>query len=664
MKLDIFSQILMKDLDYKRKVYLSWILLIISMGLLYIFTVDQLPIYTLGIILSGRLFGFPYGSLVGIVLFLLGRPLVDLHWVVIIIGGISDLYHAPLLNRLKLRLKDIVVSLLLTCGYLLYIRNYKLLLYYICFYVVLTIVSNFKLQLKSFQRQKREFKNACQARDSLEQLHSINEKLISNFKVEEACEELVKIGCQQLNAKYGGGLLYNKTKEKFELKCKQGLDKKYITKLQLAKSASFVADLEKEDILVIDNLKKYCYYNCSIFLEDGFRSAVIAPVFKQQQIKGVLFFLAKKKNFFSDLNLTPLQTIIDQAPLVIEKAEIFEKMERNVAGLSMLQRTSNIINSTLKQEKVFEHTVDMIMGTMGVSMSGLFLVTEEELDLVAARGVPDQNRELIVTETKEVAWEVIESKEILINDQLENRSDKYSFELIDVKSVMFVPLNIRGRVIGVVAAAQIGFERKFKKADQRFVTTLANQIAVAIENASMYKKMEKLANEDGLTKLYNHSFFQERLGEELEKSSRHNRDLSLLMLDIDNFKDFNDLYGHQAGDKVLKEIAKLLKENVRIADVVARYGGEEFVIILPETDNQGAYEMGQRINQLVRNNIIKYNGLELTVTTSIGGATYQPNQSPKDLISQADQALYKAKSSGKDRIYIIGGRFVGEDRNN
>ncbi|AGB40887.1 diguanylate cyclase (GGDEF) domain-containing protein [Halobacteroides halobius DSM 5150] len=652
IRIDLFSQVLVNDYSKERKGYLSIGLILMSSALLYFFNDYQIAIYTIGIILCGRLFGFPYGSFSGIIFFILGSQITNLEEVVILLGLISDLYQLSVLDKLNIRLKDGIVAFLLGISFIITMQSQNIVLHMIAFYGSLTVITNYRLRLKSFQEQKLEIKSACQARDSLEELHSINEKLISNFNLSETCDELLRISCQQLDIKHGGLLLYDEEKDHLELKAEYNLGQEDIDKFKLPQPDCLVDALKKEETIIIDD-PEVIYFGNEIFFKKEIKSVLIAPIFSKEQLKGLFIFMATKNNFFSNKDLMPLQTIIDQAPLVIRKAEIFEKLERNVAGLSMLQRTSHIITSTLDADQVFEHTVDMVMGTMGVSMAGLFLFDDDQaLQLVSAKGVPKQEQESIVAEAKEVVSRVIEEEKVLINDKINEIDEKYSFNTIDIKSVIFVPLKIRGRVIGAIGAAQAGFEREFTSADKRFITILANQAAIAIENSRMYNRMEKLATKDSLTKLYNHSAFYEHLRELLKNTKENKNDLSLLMLDIDDFKRFNDTYGHQAGDKVLEKMGELLKQNVRDSDIVARYGGEEFSIALPNIDKTKVLKISNRINKAVRKEKVKYNDLELNVTVSIGVAIYQEGQSAEKLINIADKALYKAKNEGKDQTYI------------
>ena len=175
-----------------------------------------------------------------------------------------------------------------------------------------------------------------------------------------------------------------------------------------------------------------------------------------------------------------------------------------------------------------------------------------------------------------------------------------------------------------------------------------------IQKALEHARTRRLASTDGLTEVYNHRTFQERLSQEIARADRYSRPLSLLMIDVDHFKVYNDTCGHPQGDIVLQDLARLLREMSRTSDTVARYGGEEFAIILPETDSVGAQKIAQRLREQVEG--YAFPGQDLmpggSLTISIGVATHAPAGSKDALLQAADTALYTAKREGRNRVCI------------
>jgi diguanylate cyclase (GGDEF)-like protein len=181
-------------------------------------------------------------------------------------------------------------------------------------------------------------------------------------------------------------------------------------------------------------------------------------------------------------------------------------------------------------------------------------------------------------------------------------------------------------------------------------TLHAQRLAERARQADVY---EKLAQTDGLTELNNYRFFQQRLSIELNRAQRFNRPASLIMLDLDHFKAYNDVYGHQAGDQALRQLARLLRFSSRSYDLVARYGGDEFVIILPETGKKTAIEVAERIRGAVEQAAVEgtQQGLDGRFTVSLGIASFPEDATERnDLIRKADVALYRAKTCGGNRV--------------
>lgn len=224
----------------------------------------------------------------------------------------------------------------------------------------------------------------------------------------------------------------------------------------------------------------------------------------------------------------------------------------------------------------------------------------------------------------------------------------------DANSLISVPMMLGDRrPVGLINLFRTAESAPFTNNDLALVESVAAQAGGVIENARLYR----LATVDGLTGLYVHRHFQTRLEEELRRAIRYDSQLSLMMTDIDHFKKFNDTYGHQIGDFVLKGVANILRDAVRDIDVPARYGGEEFVVILPETDLQGAFTLAERLRKSVETYEFTHGGRCMHVTVSIGVSNYPSSEikEKEQLIEYADQALYEAKHSGRNLTMLHSG---------
>ena len=219
---------------------------------------------------------------------------------------------------------------------------------------------------------------------------------------------------------------------------------------------------------------------------------------------------------------------------------------------------------------------------------------------------------------------------------------------------VYVPMLKEGELYGIVKVGPKINGEAFSDNDLEFFETLASQAVIAFENARLYS----LAITDSITKLYVHRYFQFRLEEEVARSRRYNSTISLLMCDIDHFKNVNDTFGHQQGDCILREVSRIIRKNVRNTDIPCRYGGEEFAIILPETTQQDAKIVAERI----RRDVCEFEFPSIIpgqppvrCSISIGVAGFPLNADNKDqLIQKADAALYVAKDTGRNKVVLSG----------
>jgi diguanylate cyclase (GGDEF)-like protein len=225
-----------------------------------------------------------------------------------------------------------------------------------------------------------------------------------------------------------------------------------------------------------------------------------------------------------------------------------------------------------------------------------------------------------------------------------------------------VPLYTQDRIIGVLAAYRTDLGRRFTREDLDTMTFLVEQGGVAIENVLLHEEAQRLSITDGLTGTWNRRYLYMQFKQVLATAQRFDRPFSVLMLDLDNFKDINDNYGHQRGDAILVEFSHRVSTMLREVDTFARYGGEEFVCLLSETDENGAITTAEKIRDSVKSE--PFGGMDehlLNVTVSIGVAAYpQHGESAQGLIESADRALYRAKQTGRDRVSTPEGLLIAD----
>lgn len=240
----------------------------------------------------------------------------------------------------------------------------------------------------------------------------------------------------------------------------------------------------------------------------------------------------------------------------------------------------------------------------------------------------------------------------LQNNHLHQYTNDPLLKVFKTNEIIIMPLKAKDKVNGLIVADNLFTQKPITEDDLKMLTMLANQAGLAIENSQLYELVMHKSHTDSITGLWNHGFFQNQLSIETENAQVYKQPLSLMIMDIDNFKKLNDTYGHQNGDIVLKELANLLKESSRTNDYACRYGGEEFSVVLTNTSKDQAFTIAERLRQRIENyNFQKFSSTQnLKITMSIGIATFpQDAKSKEELINQADKSMYIAKFGGKNQ---------------
>jgi diguanylate cyclase (GGDEF)-like protein len=320
--------------------------------------------------------------------------------------------------------------------------------------------------------------------------------------------------------------------------------------------------------------------------------------------------------------------------------------------MTTLQTISAAVSSSLELNEILRNILEILKISYGYNYISIYLLEGDILHLGAELGYPD---ELIINEipiTSGVVGRAARTKETQFIADV-NQDQEFMRAAYEVKSEICVPLLKHEHVLGVLNV-ESKEESPLNENDLSLLNAIAGPLAVAIDNARLHAEVKAMALTDSMCGLANRRAFDEMLHTELLRAHRYNNSLSLIILDLDSFKQFNDLYGHPAGDIRLKEIAAMLKENVREPDIAARYGGEEFAVILPNTNKRGAMKLAERLCKSAEANAPKTfrNGGAISgYTISLGVATFPDDAvTEQDLLLAADDAELNAKRLGKNRV--------------
>lgn len=330
--------------------------------------------------------------------------------------------------------------------------------------------------------------------------------------------------------------------------------------------------------------------------------------------------------------------------------------------LTTAMRVSQIISSEIMLDRLLQNIMRESITNAGAQRGYLLLESDsEELTIEASEDI-DKNEFMVMQsmplkDCSEICHSIVNyvyhsGEDIVLGNASKDGlfiNDPYIIRM-QCKSILCIPIMSKGKLSGILYMENNLTENAFTPERLEILRSFSVQAAISIENARLFE----LATTDGMTKLYVHRYFQLLLDQEMKRSRRHNKKFSLIMMDIDNFKSFNDTYGHQLGDKVLKEVAATARKISRSEDVAARYGGEEFVMILPETDSRQAVIIADRIRESVAEIEIPHGNEKLHVTISLGVSTYPHHAEDKvALISAADAALYASKYKGKNCVTLF-----------
>lgn len=346
--------------------------------------------------------------------------------------------------------------------------------------------------------------------------------------------------------------------------------------------------------------------------------------------------------------------------LVTERVRMAEELKTSLKEYEALYKIGIELASAERSQKVFDIIINSAIDLSGIKAGSIAIFDEKSslLKMVVAKGFSKDfmSRSSVWPLRKNgFTANILNSNTPTIIPDISKINPKNINPLLieeGIKSLIAAPLKIHNKILGILYLDDYK-PREFNHREIAVLNLLATQATIAIEKMHLLEKVEYLAITDELTQLYNYRYFFNTLSNEVYRAARYGNPLSLIIMDIDNFKKFNDAYGHPQGNFILSLVSEIFKKNVRNTDTVARYGGEEFVIVSPENDKQSAYILAERIRMDVekfcRPEVHK--DVPVPVTISIGVASLSDDTSDAEVLMQkADEALYQAKREGKNKV--------------
>lgn len=327
-----------------------------------------------------------------------------------------------------------------------------------------------------------------------------------------------------------------------------------------------------------------------------------------------------------------------------------------------LKKFSSIMTSILDLEHLSESTLDLLTKAFRISSGALFLLdADSNFYIHSSIGTNEEVAKAIrLDKTSPIVRWLSRNEEPILNwSEIETLPDfqglweREKEDLEELNACLLVGLKIQGELIGIILLSEKVSGAPYTDEDLELIHTLANEAAVAINNARVYSEAKNQAVVDELTKLYNFRFFHEFLDKEIARCKRRHDRFSVIFMDLDLFKAYNDIFGHLAGDQALARFAQAILKSIRASDIAARYGGDEFAVILPGADAEQAAVIAERIRDSVRGAFPGAGEGNELLTVSLGVASYpEHGENKQQVVACADWALFEAKRSGRNRVAV------------
>jgi diguanylate cyclase (GGDEF)-like protein/putative nucleotidyltransferase with HDIG domain len=344
-----------------------------------------------------------------------------------------------------------------------------------------------------------------------------------------------------------------------------------------------------------------------------------------------------------------------QLNLLRWNAEVLREQDR------LLHRISNTIRRSFEIRDNLTEMLGELAGLFNLDTCFLVLPSEDNPDdSIRCEYSSDSTYSAKAFDIDLKTFDLFKSKHqvdqcLIVNDVAnETKLDPFRQDTLTrqhVISLFYIPILDKEQLLGLLVGFKCELEAEWNSDNEVFLKSVADQVATGVINARLYARVQRQATTDGLTGLLNHRTGQEKLSEQVRLAERYQRNIAVIMIDVDHFKVINDTYGHPAGDTVLRAVAKSIERDCRDVDFPVRYGGEEFLLVLPEINLEGAVTVAERIRKNLEQEVIGHENISISVTASMGVAIFPDDaRTQQQLLDLADKALYTSKRSGRNQV--------------
>lgn len=489
----------------------------------------------------------------------------------------------------------------------------------------------------------------------LQYLTEIVESIFSTIELQRVLNVIAHKATVMLDADASAILLVDPEQEEMRIRASYNLSPEYVevVKLRVGEELSGKVVAEGKPIYIPDAIdyfsKKKDKFSLKWIKKEGLISAISLPISGRRGNPGTINIYYRKPHSFTREEKEIISLFASFANVAISNATSFEQRQREIRALEAL----NLIGQKISSVSDFESLVEVVYSETSKIMKteNFYLAlyngeaNEVRFILYVEEGIRRKRRKRKLR--KGLTEYVIRTQgALLVPKNVVAEAEKLGIEALGrpAQCWMGVPILYGKKVLGVIAVQDFKKPNIYDEADQRVLQTIANQTAVAIENSLLYEQTRTMAVTDPMTGLYNIRHLYNVLQLEIERARRYGLRFSLLIIDIDNFKAYNDKYGHLLGDELLIRYGKFLIENSRKVDTVCRYGGDEFVIILPETTKQSVRNVNERIRNKLRGHRFSIKDKKISLMVTIGESSFPDDGSTsEDLIRTADRDLLERK---------------------